>query len=351
MRLKPTIPLLALLLSGCAPIIGTSALPVEVLVVLDRIEHQLRIIPLDSTHIVHTVDLGPVEPSTLAASGTTAVVGLGPAAGVLVVDLAAGRVTYTVPVGLKNPVAAVAMGDNGVAYAASPPTDVVTRINLFTGQTGYDSFPGGPQGFGLARGRLFVVEGNRGSCYPDLEACPEGPSWLRLFGSTRDSVGLSGPGNASVTAVSGDGSLYVLSSGSGGNVEGRLSQVDPVGLAEIAAFGGFGPFPRFLVSDGADRLFVGSTAGGLMVFNTRTRLVERGFGAGIPLHNPQSFATDAVGRVYVVEGGSCSTGGATGVVRIFGTDLVERTGVTLGVCPIAATVTEIPASQFSYGGG
>lgn len=346
MRSRVAIAVLALLLSGCASIIGTSALPVEVLVVLDRVEHQLRVIPVNADHAAYVVDLGDVQPTTLAASGTAAVVGLGASGRVLVVDLASARVTAVVPVGQNNPVVAVGMGDLGLAYAASPPTNIVTRINLRTGQTGYDSFPGGPQGFGLARGRLFVVEGNRESCYPRVEGC-DGPSWLRLFSTPRDSVGLSGPGNAAATAVSGDGFLYVLSSGNGGSVDGRLSQVDPVGLTEIAAFGGFGPFPRFLASDGDDRLFVGSAAGGLMVFNTRTRLVERGFGAGVPLRNPQALVTDAIGRVYVVEAGSCTPGGEAGSVRIFGADLVERAGVPLGVCPVAAAVAEIPASQFS----
>lgn len=141
--------------------------------------------------------------------------------------------------------------------------------------------------------------------------------------------------------------LYVLSSGNGGTTEGRLSGVDPVTRKEVASFAGFGPKPTYMAADGNDRLLIASLTE-LMVFNTRDRRVEKGVGAGIPFQSavPRALVTDAFGRAYLSVGGACLLGGATGVVRVFGTDLVERSAIPVGVCPVASAVTEIPADYF-----
>ena len=113
-----------------------------------------------------------------------------------------------------------------------------------------------------------------------------------------------------------DGFLYVLSSGNGtlstgnGIVDGKLSQFDPVQRTEVNLFGGFGALPKYLASDGGERLFIASVAKGLMVFNTTTRSLVVGAGSqGLPLNEPRGLATDAlghrrVGRPPVAQGGS-----------------------------------------------
>ena len=101
-----------------------------------------------------------------------------------------------------------------------------------------------------------------------------------------------------------------------------------------------------MVSDGGDRLLIASAAEGLMVFNTRTRELERGAGSGIPLLQPRGLASDGLGRSYVVEAGSCTVAGGAGRVRVFGSDLVERRTIATGVCPVAAAITEIQADLF-----
>ena len=134
--------------------------------------------------------------------------------------------------------------------------------------------------------------------------------------------------------------------GNGGSVEGRLSAVDPVRQREVASFGGLGVSPSFMVSDGGDRLLIASAAEGLMIFNTRTRALDRGAGSGIPLLQPRGLTSDGLGRSYVVEAGSCTVGGSAGRIRVFGADLVERRTIATGVCPVAAAITEIQADLF-----
>jgi hypothetical protein len=137
-----------------------------------------------------------------------------------------------------------------------------------------------------------------------------------------------------------DGLLYVLSTGDGA-ASGRLSVVDPVLRQEIASFSGFGVAPQFLASDGADRILIASGAEGLMLFNVRDRRIERGAGQGVPLERPVGVLADGLGRIYVLEAGTCD-GGTTARIRVFGSDLVPRRDLSTTPCPAAMALTEIP---------
>ncbi|MES2307149.1 MAG: hypothetical protein V4558_16730 [Gemmatimonadota bacterium] len=351
MRLGPACLLLLSALGACAPTTGPTALPVEALVVLDREERSIRLIAVDSTNVVRTIDLSgtAAKPTVMAVRGTVAVVGFGDLGQVAVVDLATRRVLSLEPIQGTGPVAALAISEAGEVFAAVPTTNDanVSFFNLQTREGGGIRVEGGPQGFGVIRGSVFVVLGNRQLCYPAVPSCLDLPSWLRSDPRfATDSIALFGPGNASATAAGSDGLLYVLNSGNGGSAEGRLSAVDPVTRKESASFAGFGLSPLYLASDGADRLLIASPRE-LMVFNVREHRVEKGAGAGIPFAQaPRALVTDAFGRVYVPVGGSCVAGGAPGAVRVFGTDLVERSTIPIGVCPVSAAVTEIPAEYF-----
>lgn len=355
MRLGPAALLLLSAVGACAPTTGPTALPVEVLVVLDREERLLRLIAVDSTNVVKTIDLsgslGALKPTVMAVRGTTALVGLGSAGFVLVVDLATRRVVRPlIPIAGLGEVAAVAISEAGQGFSAVPATpnnENVTILDPATGAAGITTVAGGPQGFGVARGTVFVVLGNRQFCYPAVPSCLNTPSWLKPYPfNTIDSIALNGPGNASATAVGSDGLLYVLNSGNGGTAEGRLSAVDPVARKEVASFGGFGISPLYMASDGSDRLLI-TGPHELMVFNVHDRLVEKGAGAGIPFPvSPRGIAADAFSRAYLPVGGSCVVGGAVGAVRVFGADLVERSPLAVGVCPVAVAVTDIPADFF-----
>lgn len=337
-----------LVIGACASTTSTGSLPVEALVVLDQVDRNLVLVPVDSPSVVRFISVADEAnnvPSTLAVRGQYALVGMQQSGVVLVVDLAAGQVVLRMSISVSG-ITAVAFGDDGAAYAASA-NGVVTRFDPATGGGAIGTLTGGPQGFGVGRGKVYVVMGNRVEC---PGGCAGKPSWLVSLSvvSRGDSIGLIGPGNAGPAVTGADGNIYVLSRGDGGAAEGRLSVIDPVRNVEIASFGGFGPAPAWLGTNAGDRVLVASEQGGLMMFNIRDRRVERGIGSGIPLSRPGGIATDELGRVYILEKGAC-TAADPGRVRVFGPDLVERQPITGGICPIgAATTTAIPASVFGF---
>jgi hypothetical protein len=155
-----------------------------------------------------------------------------------------------------------------------------------------------------------------------------------------DSLALPGPGNAVAIEVGGDGLLYVLSAGPGGDQPGRLSIVDPVLRQEVGNFGGFGVLPSRLASDGRERLFVVSATEGLMEFNTRTRRVVRGENNGIRLTAGVAAAVDHNGLVYAIESGVCTYG--PGRIRVFRPDLTEARVVPAGACSADAAIVQLP---------
>lgn len=352
MRLGALCGLLAAVIVGCAPTTGPLSPPFEVLVVLDRDARSLLLVPVDSTALAVTISLGVIagEPTTLGVRGAVAAIGFDNTDAIVIVDLVQRIPLRTITINATPPIAALAFAPNGIGYAALPRPNRVTTFDPATGQVIPTIVTGGPQGFAFARGAVFVVLGNRQSCYPlpFPPNCPTTSSWLAPLEGVApfDSIPLPGPGNASSAAVGTDGLLYVLSRGNG-DVDGRLSVVDPVQRQEIASFSGLGVFPEYLASDGGDRMLIASRAEGLMVFDTRDRRVVRGAGAGVPLDAPRGVLADALGRIYVLEAGPC-VGGAVGQVRVFGSDLVSRRAIATGSCPVAMALTEIPAELFGF---
>ena len=251
---------------------------------------------------------------------------------------------------------AIALTGDDEGYAAVTNTNTVVRFHPLSGGT---DAPldlnlyrlGGPRGFAVARGQTYAINGNRQNCDPGPPGCPTGrASWLTLLDPAHpDSIPLIGPGNASVAANSPDGLLYVLVRGDSGIYDGQLTGVNPVDPTRSQfSYAGFGAAPQFLAADGFNRLLIAS-ASGLMAFNTSNRTIIQG-APGIPLSHATALATDGLGRIYVVEAGGCTAEGAAGRVRIFGTDLIERVGISAGICPVAAIVTEIPAEQYRLDG-
>lgn len=337
---------------ACAPTTGPTALPLDVLVVLDQQARSLRLILPDAPDeaIELPLSLPNRTPLVLSVHGARALVGYADTNVVQVIDLGSGAVIRTVtamsdPRFVSVPPSAVLLTEKE-GFVAYRSVDLVTRFDVATGATTAILTSGGPQGFGVARGTVFFVKGNRSICPP---GCAGAPSWLTPYDpgrATVDSIPLFGPGNAKAAELGTDGFLYVLNSGDGNEVPGGLSLVDAVSRREIASFGGLGLFPTLLASDGIDRLLIASVRE-LMVFNVRDRVVVNGAGAGIPLTSPRALTTDAAGQIYVVEGGICPDPNAR--VRIFRRSLVERAPIPLGPCPVAAELTEIPVDQYGRG--
>ncbi|HRP07941.1 MAG TPA: hypothetical protein PLL69_05580 [Gemmatimonadales bacterium] len=335
--------------SACAPTRSTGTLPAEVIVVLDSIENELTLVSVDSTWARRSIPLDGLGfvPTRLAAQGGIAVVaGRQPESGAAAIDLVSGTITnlYALPSGTLGSIAVVG---TSMGYLSLTSGAGVVVLDLVQG--GVQSTiaaPGGPQGFVATRGKVLATIGNQLGCPPT--SCDLGPSWLLQVGAglPRDSIPVSGPGNAGPAVVGADGNLYIISAGPPlGGLEGRLSVVDPVRNIETAAYTGVGPVaPSWIASDGGERVLIASPPGGLMVFNTRERRMTLPFGSGIPLQFPVALVTDVVGRAYVVQQGGCSSGDP-GRVRIFGTNLIEQQPIDGITCPIGAAMGEIPADR------
>jgi len=330
--------LVGIALAACAPTLGPTTPPVEVLVVLDSLDESLRVIPVDSPSVVHhlSINTGSVAASAFALRDRIAAIGFGDS--VTMVDLGSHQTVCKQLLNGKGPVGALTFDNVGHAFAGTPKTDSVALIDVPHGcgvSTG--SVRGRPLGFGVdARGTVFALVSNPTT------------GWLISQEPLRDSISLGPPGNTTAAVSASDGSLYVISAGDGSS-NGVLTRVDPVQRAVLAAFSGFGRLPKFLATDGADRVYVASPVEGLMVFNVRTHQVERGAGpSAVSLPGgARGLATDDFGRIYTLITGPC---GALdhGFVQPLDVNLVAQHPITVGRCPIAIGVTEIPAALYHF---
>jgi hypothetical protein len=332
------------LLFGCADTNAPPPEPLELLLVVNSQGNSLTIVSVDETESTTSVSFGVpgATPTSVAAREGIAVVPLGEADGLAVVDLIARSLIHVIPLGEGSGATGATMVSDSVAYVANSRANTITRINVFTGET--DEVPGGvsPQGFAVARGRLFVLNGNL-----DETGEPAGPSWLTVINPGTnapaagiDSIPLTGPGGAAFAAVGGDGLLYVVNRGPTVPAEGRLSVIDPLERTEVASFAGLGLLPGDLATDGRSRVFVSSFTEGLLEFNTDSNAVVRGEGAGIPIPSNSGVAVDSEGRVYAIEAGEC-VAGRPGVAHVLDEELEEIGRIPLGRCSAGATVVRI----------
>lgn len=343
------------LLAGCAATTAPLPPPLEYLLVVNRDEPSLSFVPLrpDGVTTRLLIPVPAAVPLRVATRGTIALVPLGPADGVAVVDLVHRRLDRIVQMAPgARPFDALLISDS-VAYVSNAGLNSVTRIDLRSDDTASVAVGQWPTAILPARGRLFVLNANLAPCPDSRAICGGGESWLTVvdpFTNTRsagrDSVPLPGPGNASSGAVAGDGFLYILNTGSavdGSFPEGRLSIVDPIRRIEIANLGGFGAQPNWVISDGGERLFIASPFDGLLEFNTRTRSVVRGAGQGIPVVANSSVVVDRFNLIYALEAGSCTGGSSLGRVRVFRANLTEIRAVTVGPCAVGMAIALVPA--------
>ena len=332
------------LLFGCADTNAPPPEPLELLLVVNRQSNSLTIVSVDEADSPASVPLGGsgATPSSVAAREGIAVVPLGEADALAVVDLIARRLIHVVPLPEGSGATGAAMVSDSVAYVANPKLNTITRVNVFTRDTAEVPVGVFPQAFGVARGRLFVLNGNL-----DETGEPAGPSWLTVINPGTnapaagiDSIPLTGPGNAAFATVGGDGFLYVVNRGRTTPAEGRLSVVDPLERTEVASFAGLGLLPGDLATDGQSRVFVSSFTEGLLEFNTDSNAVVRGEGAGLPIPSNSGVAVDSEDRVYAIEAGGCAPG-ERGIAHVLDEELEEVGRITLGRCSAGATVVRI----------
>lgn len=335
--------LLALGASGCARVSEPLPPPDEVLLITDTLTRSLSvrsITGLTSATVIPLVGAPAVAREVVARDGW-AVVPLGPADAVVVIDLRGDSVSRVIMLATGSGATGATIVDDSIAYVGNPGLNTVTRINYLTGDTASVAVGRTPQALATTRGRVFVLNGNLGGA-------PGAPSWISVVDPVTnrlatgvDSILLPGPGNAAFSTLAPDGTLYVLNRGPIGTATpARLSQVDPVNREELGSFGGFGTAPGPIANNGRDRLYVSSPTEGLMVFDLQSRQVLRGAGNGVPIAGNSSVVVDSHGRIYAIEPGPCTLG-ASGTLHVLRSDLTESRAVPLAGCPVGAAIVQI----------
>ncbi len=332
----------AVLAAGCADPEAPLPAPSEVVLVVNSLESSLSVVPVNATGSTYTIPLGGTTPTPVGVSALRgyAVVPMGLDHAATVVDLTAGAISRVIPLANGSFATGSAIVDDSIAYVANPGLNTVTRINYLTGDTASVAVGVYPQGVVATRGKVFVLNGNL------VNYAVAGPGWITVIDPLTnakatgiDSIPLPAPGNPQFAVVAGDGRIYVVNVGNYVD-DGRLSIVDPVARVELANFGGIGPGPGDIATDGGDRLFISSFSEGLMEFDIVTRTLVLGAGDGIPIPDNSGVAVDSDGRIYAISAG-CG-GGAGGEAHVLRPDLTQRTVVPLGSCAIGSAVTLIP---------
>lgn len=341
---------LAALAAGCASTTAPLPPPAEFLVVASPGDGGLTVMNLTTGTGPAFLPIGedmPADARPIAAR-QLALVSYARGDSLAVVNVQFYRVEGRLPAGTGAGALGGAIVNDTLAWVALSGRDAILRVHLGTGET--LAVPAGrsPVDIVQTRGRLFVVNASLAPCPPPDQACPDGPGWITVHDPAtgarlgdRDSIPLPGPGQPRYATVGADGRIYVMSVGSSDDPLGRLTMVDPVNRVEAGSFGGFGERPGQIAADRGERILVSSWTEGLMEFNTRTRSVVRGAGAGLPVATNAGVAVSGSGRIFGIEAGSCAAG-APGRAREYRADLTEVGTFTLGTCAAAAAAALIP---------
>lgn len=308
-------------------------------VVVNSVDATLSIVPLRGGPS-RTVGLAQAAstPVDLAVRGNVAVVPLGTYPFAAVVDLAAGKVTYRVPLPANSGATGVAFANDSVAVVANPGRNTVSPVNVRRGQAGTE-IPVGvyPQAIVEGSGATYVLNSNL------VNFAPAGPGSVTVLNSSlgvTKTITLSGV-NPAAGVVAGN-RLYVLNSGNFGQANGSLSVVNLQTLAEESHHTGFGAFPTTLAaSPNAGVLFIGGFGYGITVWDIAAR--QFAVSPANPL-KPSGVAdvgdivVDEDGHVLFTAPGNCAAPGSLNVVGPSGG--IGGQGHT-GVCPLGVELAGI----------
>jgi hypothetical protein len=331
------------LLVACADTNAPAPAPEEVLLVVNTRGNSLSIVPIDPAGPPKQVALGGQgsRPTGVATRGEIALVPLGPANAVAVVNLRERKLLDRIPLPAGSGATGVALINDSVAYVGNPGLNTVSRVNYLAGTTEDVAVGVRPQGIIFIRGRVFVLNGN-----VDPNGNPLGPSWITVLdpasnrlASGVDSIPISGAGGAAFATPAADGQLYVVSRGTPGLPEGRISAIDPLRRVENASFAGLGVTPGDLATDGGARIFVSSLREGVLEFNTDSNAVVRGVGEGLDIPSNSGVAVDSERRLYAIAAGDCAAG--SGLAHVLNEELEEVDSIPLGRCPGPARVVKV----------
>ncbi len=216
-----------------------------------------------------------VTPTSFSARGSRALIPLGNAASVALVDLEGLRIErfFTFPSGNATGSAWV---DDATAIACNQTDDFCGRISVDQTDPAIEEtveVTDFPTGVVTAGSRIFVISSNLDDNFQQIgdgvvtEIDPATLQVVRTF--------TVGP-NPQFGAVGPDGRLYVTNSGDFGAENGSLSIIDLETNAVESTVDGFGDFPGPISIDQQGRAFISGFGVGTLVWDTGTRTFLRG---------------------------------------------------------------------------
>lgn len=227
--------------------------------------------------------------------------------------------------------AGAAFQDDTLAWVVDSATDSLVQVNLRSGQQLVShALNGAPVAVAVLDSQVFAVHS----------------TWLtslNLAGPPAlDSIPLSGV-HAQFVVIGDDSLLYVISRGDSGKANGKLSVVDPVGHDEAVVINGLGERPGPGVFHPTGRILIASPTNGILEVDALTRSLIRGPGSGIKPGGKGvvALSLDARGRIYAVSNTPCGTPGTLYVLSR-PPEYNVITTVSLGLCPVASAVAEMP---------
>lgn len=216
-----------------------------------------------------------VSPTGLAVRGRRAIVPLGDAASVALINLETATITRFFTFASGNATGSAFVDDTTIV-AANLLTGVVGKATV--GQaadaiTLTAKVAPQPTAIAVTGGRVLVVSSNL-----DANFAPIGngivtavdPKTMQVLGTAT-----SGGTNSTDAAVGPDGLLYVLNTGDYVK-EGSLTIINPATMAVVSTVPNMGVGPGAIYIDGSGLAYISSFFGGTLVWNTTTKEFVRG---------------------------------------------------------------------------
>lgn len=275
----------ALLITGCSDnagpdssrfLSGTVTDP-SIALMVSSSRNSLMMLQIGAPSVREEIPLGAssaVTPGSFAVRGSEAVIPLGNAASVALVDLTNARVErfFTFPSGNAtgsawlNDDVAITCNQNGDYCGRFSVSQVSTAITDTVHVTAF------PTGVIVVGSRIFIISSNLDDNFLPIadgvitEVDPTTFAIVRTFTVGRD---------PQYAAVGPDGNLYVTNSGDYGSNNGSLSIID-LTANTVETLPGFGDFPGAIAIDDQGRAFISSFSIGTLAWNTVTRTFIRG---------------------------------------------------------------------------
>jgi len=326
---------------------GTATNP-QIGLVVNSTGKALTLFQLGNPSITREIPFGAsnaVTPVGLVFRGTHAVVPLGDAASVALVDLDGLRIErfFTFPSGNATGVAFV---DDTTFLVANVVGNYVGRVTFHQASSAITDtvhVAPGPTAIVVAVGKAFVVSVNL-----DINYQPIGPGVVTVINpATMSPIDTleSGGTNSSAAAVGPDGVVYVVNT-EDYVADGSVTAINPATLQVVGTYGGFGSGPGSIKIGATGMAYVSAFFTGTLVWNTATHSFVRDLANPVcaPLASPPGAcrgAFDATrasdGSIYQVFFGSPSQS-LPPYVFVYSPSYVLVDSVSVGVGPASIDI-------------